>query len=155
MTRFGPVEIHLLATPSLGDRTYVVEDGSVAAVIDPQRDIERVLELVRRRGLTVTHVIETHIHNDYVSGGLALARSTGAAYVVNAADPVEFERFGVSDLDPIEVSSAISLRVLTTPGHTDTHLAYLLEVEGRAVAAFTGAPCCSARPVGPTSSDRR
>ena len=73
-------------TPTLGDRSYLVHDGQVALVIDPQRDIDRVLALARTRGVRITHVFETHIHNDYVTGGLALARATGAAYHVNAAD---------------------------------------------------------------------
>jgi hydroxyacylglutathione hydrolase len=138
MNRLGPVAIHQGATPSLGDRSYLVEDGSVAVVIDPQRDIDRLLALAAKLGVAITHVVETHIHNDYVSGGRALAAATGAAYVVNAEDPVHFERLGVSSGDLIEASDSIQLSVLATPGHTDTHLAYLLEIEGRAVAAFTG-----------------
>ena len=61
-------------------------------VIDPQRDIDRVLDLAGDAGVRITHIFETHIHNDYVTGGLALARATGAAYHVNAADPVTYER---------------------------------------------------------------
>src|SRR5262245_11582782 len=69
-------------TPSLGDRSYLAHDGLVAMVVDPQRDIDRVLDLAREAGVTITHVFETHIHNDYVTGGLALAEATGAAYHV-------------------------------------------------------------------------
>ena len=63
-----------IETPSLGDRSYVVHDGEVALVVDPQRDIDRVLDLAAEAGVRVTHIFETHIHNDYVTGGLALAR---------------------------------------------------------------------------------
>ena len=77
-----------IETPTLGDRSYLVHDGRVALVIDPQRDIDRVLDLARTTGVAITHIFETHIHNDYVTGGLALARETGAAYHVNADDPV-------------------------------------------------------------------
>ena len=79
------IEIVTIETPSLGDRTYLATDGAGALVIDPQRDIGRVLAMAAARGVAVTHVFETHIHNDYVSGGLALARRSGAAYHVNAA----------------------------------------------------------------------
>jgi len=65
-------------TPGLGDRTYLAHDGSVALVVDPQRDHDRVTELADAAGVRITHVFETHIHNDYVTGGLALAREAGA-----------------------------------------------------------------------------
>jgi hydroxyacylglutathione hydrolase len=84
------IEIVTIETPSLGDRTYLATDGVSALVIDPQRDIDRVLAVAAARGVEVTHAFETHIHNDYVSGGLALARRTGAAYHVNAADTAVF-----------------------------------------------------------------
>ncbi|HSJ20781.1 MAG TPA: MBL fold metallo-hydrolase, partial [Nocardioidaceae bacterium] len=60
-------------TPGLGDRTYLAHDGSVALVVDPQRDYDRVLAVAEAAGVQITHVFETHIHNDYVTGGLALA----------------------------------------------------------------------------------
>ena len=81
----------VISTPSLGDRSYLATDGTVALVVDPQRDIDRVLVAAADRGVAVTAVFETHIHNDYVSGGLALARETGAAYHVNSADQVAFD----------------------------------------------------------------
>src|SRR6476646_7446470 len=64
------VTIVPIDTPTLGDRSYLVHDGSVALVIDPQRDIDRVLEVARAAGVRISHVFETHIHNDYVTGGL-------------------------------------------------------------------------------------
>jgi hydroxyacylglutathione hydrolase len=131
-------EVVQIPTPSLGDRSYLVHDGRVAAVIDPQRDIDRVLELAGEHGLRITHVAETHIHNDYLTGGLALARTTGARYLVNAADPVRFARDEVTDGDEIEVGDGLRLRVLATPGHTFTHLSYILVDAGTATGVFTG-----------------
>ncbi len=125
-------------TPTLGDRSYLVHDGRVAFVVDPQRDIDRVLDLARAEGVTITHVFETHIHNDYVTGGYALARATGAAYHVNADDPVTFDRVAVRDGDLIPVGDTMRVRVRATPGHTFTHLSYLLDAGGREVGAFTG-----------------
>ena len=132
------IEIVPIETPTLGDRSYFVTDGDVALVIDPQRDIDRVLALAEDRDVPIVDVFETHIHNDYVTGGLALARATGAAYHVNAADPVGFEHVAVSDGDVLEVGARMRVRVLATPGHTFTHLAYALEADGRAHAVFTG-----------------
>ncbi|HEX5333116.1 MAG TPA: MBL fold metallo-hydrolase [Cellulomonas sp.] len=123
-------------TPSLGDRSYLVHDGRVALVVDPQRDIDRVLAAAAEAGVRVTHVFETHIHNDYVTGGFALAQQTGAAYLVNADDVVSFDRVPIRGGDLIEVSAELRVRVVPTPGHTFTHLSYVLEGEHPAV--FSG-----------------
>jgi hydroxyacylglutathione hydrolase len=131
-------EIVVIDTPTLGDRSYLVHDGRVALVIDPQRDIDRVLALSAGYGVRITHVFETHVHNDYVTGGLALALAAGAAYHVNAADAVAFDRVPVGDGDIIEVSPVMRIRVLATPGHTFTHLSYVLETARRPPAVFTG-----------------
>ena len=93
------VEILPIDTPSLGDRSYLAHDGDLAVVVDPQRDIDRITALAGRAGVRITHVVETHIHNDYVSGGLALSRAVGARYLVNAADPVPFAREPIGDGD--------------------------------------------------------
>lgn len=132
------IEIVAMDTPSLGDRGYLVTDGRVAFAVDPQRDIDRVLDAAREHAVEIVDVFETHVHNDYVTGGLALARATGAAYHLNAADPVAFAHDPVSDGDAIEVGPGMRVRVLATPGHTFTHLAYVLEAPGRVPAVFTG-----------------
>ena len=95
--------VRVIETPSLGDRSYLVHDGRVALVVDPQRDIDRVLEVLEADGVRLTHIFETHIHNDYVTGGFALAQATGAAYHVNAEDEVSFQRTPVRDGDVVEV----------------------------------------------------
>ena len=124
-------------TPSLGDRSYLVHDGEHAVVIDPQRDVDRFLVAAADADVEITHVLETHVHNDYVSGGLELAQTTGAAYGVSAGDDVAFERLAIQDGDDI-ASGDVRLRAVSTPGHTPTHLSYLLLRDGDAVAAFTG-----------------
>ena len=125
-------------TPGLGDRTYLAHDGSVALVVDPQRDYDRVTALADAAGVRITHVFETHIHNDYVTGGLALAREVGALYLVNADDEVSYERTPVRDDQVIEVGDTMRVRAIHTPGHTHTHLSYALEAGGEQIAVFTG-----------------
>jgi hydroxyacylglutathione hydrolase len=132
-------EIVAIDTPSLGDRGYLATDGAVALVVDAQRDFDRVVGLAEDRGVVITHVFETHVHNDYMTGGLALAREVGAQYLVNGADQVRFDRTPVSDGDVIGVGG-MRMRAIGTPGHTFTHLAYALAdgATGEVVAVFTG-----------------
>ncbi len=132
------ISVTAIDTPGLGDRTYVAHDGRVALVVDPQRDFDRVLEVTDAAGVQITHVLETHIHNDYVTGGLALAEHVGADYHVNADDDVSFARVGIRDGDELAVGDSMRVRVIHTPGHTHTHLSYALEAEGEPVAVFTG-----------------
>ncbi|HMM95816.1 MBL fold metallo-hydrolase [Phycicoccus sp.] len=132
------VEIIPLDTPSLGDRSYLAHDGETALVVDPQRDYDRVLQLAEDAGVRITHVLETHIHNDYVTGGLALAEEVGAAYHVNAEDPVAYDRVPTRSGDVIEVSPSMTLTAIATPGHTFTHLSYALSSHGEDLGVFTG-----------------
>ncbi|MGH3330343.1 MAG: MBL fold metallo-hydrolase [Nocardioidaceae bacterium] len=132
------LRIHTIETPSLGDRSYLVHDGEVAVVVDPQRDIDRVLDLASSEGVRITHVFETHIHNDYVTGGLALARETGAAYHVNADDDVTYDRTPIRAGDAVPVGDRMVVRAIPTPGHTFTHLSYALEQDDETIAVFTG-----------------
>lgn len=141
--RASAPRIHTIETPSLGDRSYLVHDGEQAIVIDPQRDIDRVLDLAESEGVRITHVFETHIHNDYVTGGFALAQATGAAYHVNTEDHVSFDRAPIRDGDVVAISPTMRVRALATPGHTFTHLSYALETTtpgdgATTVGVFTG-----------------
>ena len=132
------MEILTIETKSLGDRSYVVVDGTRAAVIDPQRDIDRVLAELDARDLTVTLVAETHLHNDYVAGGFQLARITGAAYLLPAGDDVDFHHVAAKDGDEVAVGDHITLQALHTPGHTPHHLSYVVLEDGEPCAVFTG-----------------
>ncbi|WP_372348545.1 rhodanese-like domain-containing protein [Streptomyces sp. KL116D] len=122
----------------LGNRHYLAGGERAAVAVDPPRDIDQVLAAAARRGVRITHVVETHIHNDYVTGGLELARITGALYLVPAGAHVSFARTPVSDGDTITVEEGIELRAVATPGHTPHHTAYVLAEQGTPVAAFTG-----------------
>lgn len=131
------MQIETIETPELGDHSYLVHDGERAVVIDPQRDIDRVLRAADAAGVTIDLVVETHIHNDYVSGGLALARAVGARYGVAAAEPVAFDRSPLSAGDALAVGRLL-VRVEPAPGHTLHHLAFVVEEDGMPRAVFTG-----------------
>jgi len=131
------VEVVTLDTPELGDRTYLVHDGQQGVVVDPQRDTDRVRAVAHTAGVTVMCVAETHIHNDYVSGGRALAEELGARYLVAAQDEVGFLRQPVGEGDRIDVGS-MTMQALFTPGHTPSHLSFLVWSEKRPRALFSG-----------------
>jgi hydroxyacylglutathione hydrolase len=131
------LDIAIIETSGLGDRSYLISGGGVAVVVDPQRDIDRILAVAQTRGVEITHVLETHIHNDYVSGGLELARTTGAEYGVPAGEDVTFEHRSLADGDEV-ASGPIHLRVLHTPGHTHHHVSYVLSDAGSVVGVFSG-----------------
>ncbi|MFE4955407.1 rhodanese-like domain-containing protein [Streptomyces sp. NPDC056653] len=128
----------VLETEGLGNRSYLAGGARAAVVVDPPRDIDRVIAAAAGRGVRIVAVAETHVHNDYVTGGLELARLTGARYLVPAGASVAYERVPVSDGDVERIEDGIELKAVATPGHTPHHTAYVLREHGRAVAAFTG-----------------
>ena len=119
-----------ILTRELGDASYLIGDDSarVAAVVDPQVDVEQYLELARKRGLTIKYVVQTHIHEDFASGACALAAATGSAEVcVSGHDAPEygFPHRAVHDGDVLELG-AVRLTVKHTPGHTPEHISLLV-----------------------------
>lgn len=130
--------VDTLEFEGLGNRCYLAGGSNAAVVVDPPRDIDRVIAAAARRGVRIAFVAETHVHNDYVTGGLELARVTGARYLVPAGAHVAFARTPVADGDTVSVDEGLVLRAIATPGHTPHHTSYALTEHGRAVAAFTG-----------------
>ncbi|MCM2578426.1 MBL fold metallo-hydrolase [Streptomyces meridianus] len=130
--------IDTIELEGLGNRSYLAGGTRTAVAVDPPRDIDQVVGAAARRGVRITHVVETHIHNDYVTGGLELARVTGARYLVPAAADVAFARTPVTDGDTADLGDGLTLRAMATPGHTPHHTSYVLEEAGQGVAVFTG-----------------
>jgi len=133
----GGLTVTILDTPDLGDRSYVVDDGTCALVIDPQRDLDRVESVLAVRDLTLVAVAETHLHNDYVSGGLELARRHDVDYLVPCEAEVAYERTLVCGQDVRRVAS-MTVRTLATPGHTPHHVAFAVGVGEQPLLVFTG-----------------
>ncbi|MFG2025936.1 rhodanese-like domain-containing protein [Streptomyces sp. NPDC048825] len=130
--------VDTLEFEGLGNRSYLAGGPRAAVVVDPPRDIDQVIAAAAGRGVRIAYVAETHVHNDYVSGGLELARVSGARYLVPDGASVSFARTAVADGDTVVVDEGLVLRALATPGHTPHHTSYALEEDGRPVAAFTG-----------------
>ncbi len=109
-----PMRVITIDVPHLGNRTHVVHDGRVGVVIDPPREVSVVEAVAEEAGVDIVAVAETHIHNDYVSGGLYLSKRHGAEYLVSADEDVEFARIGVHDNETLAFGN-IDLRVIATP----------------------------------------
>ncbi|MES5819784.1 MBL fold metallo-hydrolase [Streptomyces sp. RG80] len=132
--------VDTIEVSGLGNRSYLAGGERTAVAVDPPRDVDQVIAAAARRGVRISHVVETHVHNDYVTGGLELARITGAAYLVPAGARVSFARIPVQDGDRTEIDAeaGLTLRAVATPGHTPHHTSYVLEQSGTVVAVFTG-----------------
>ena len=116
------------------------EEPGLAAVVDPRRDIDVYVDAARERGLRISHVIETHLHNDYVSGGRELAATTGAEHLIGAGAELAYQHRPMRDAESVAVGG-LRFRVLDTPGHTPEHVAYTVADLSRAdapVLMFTG-----------------
>ena len=131
------VNVRTIRTPGLGDSTYLLVHDGLGIVIDPQRDVERFLEAADQAGARVRYVLETHVHNDYVSGGRELARRAGAELVLPAGAGVAFDHTPGFHLEDLEGDGFV-VRPIHTPGHTPEHLSYLVFADGSPIALFSG-----------------
>lgn len=117
----------------LGCASYLVgcETKGVAAVVDPDREVQKYLDVASSRGLKITHIIETHLHADHVSGNTDLAARTGADIYVHESSGAEFAYKPLKHEDVIELGN-IRLKVLHTPGHTPESITLLVSDTTRA-----------------------
>lgn len=116
--------------PAKASLSYLVASKGEALVVDPNRNIQPYLTEAERRGLTIRHVMDTHVHADYISGGVALAKATGATYHLSGSCGFEGDLSTNGQPGMIPLGSA-TVRKIATPGHTpgsmsllvnDTHL---------------------------------
>ena len=122
----------------LGNSAYLVDLGDGRAlVVDASLDLRAVRSAVDSRRLRVAFAADTHLHADFVSGARQLAHSEGATVLASAAGRREFPHTGLGDGDEVDLGG-LRLRALTTPGHTDEHVAFVLLDGHRPVGVFTG-----------------
>jgi len=119
------MHFHQFYLRCLAHASYLIGDAGTCAIVDPQRDVEQYLEAAEERGLRITHVIETHLHADFVSGHLELARRTGATVHISAAAGATFEHHPLHDGDELHVGG-VTIKVLETPGHTPESVCLLV-----------------------------
>jgi hydroxyacylglutathione hydrolase len=128
------MHIESYRTPGLGDSTYVLTHEGAGILVDPQRDFERFIEA---EGVDLRFVLETHLHNDYVSGGREAAAVTGAKLVLPAASGAAFRHTPAFHMEDLP-DEAFTVRPIHTPGHTPEHTSYLVIIDGEPVALFSG-----------------
>ena len=133
------MDFEIFVTPGLGDNSYLVKSGGDAVIVDPQRDVWRFLRATENEKLTIRYILETHVHNDYLSGGCAIRAATGAEIAAPAGGAYRFPHRALAEGDEIRVGN-LRIVALETPGHTPEHLAYLVFEAGREdpVAIFSG-----------------
>ena len=111
------VQIEQFFLGCLAHASYIVASGGIAAVIDPQRDIALYLDTARERGWKIQHIIETHLHADFVSGHYELAERAGAHIYLGQGSGAKFPHTAVGTGDVLEFGEC-RLEFLQTPGHT-------------------------------------
>ena len=120
--------------------SYILAGKESCAVIDPQRDVDFYIKEARSLGVQITHIIETHLHADFISGHMDLAKRTGAKIYAPKSANCKFEHIGVTEGDSIELED-MRLDVLETPGHTPEHVVYVVTDKSRGespIGVFVG-----------------
>lgn len=131
------MDVMSFRTPGLGDQTYLLTHEGKGILVDPQRDIGRFLAAAAERDVELRFVLETHLHNDYVSGAEQASVRSGAELVLPAAAAPAYPHTPAFHLEDIK-GDGLTLRPLHTPGHTPEHTSYLVLIEGEPVAVFSG-----------------
>jgi Zn-dependent hydrolases, including glyoxylases len=124
----------------LAHASYLIAgDDGEAAVIDPRRDVEEYLEDARSAGLTIRHVIETHLHADFVSGHEELARRAGGATIyLGEGSGATYPHRAVKDNETLSLGGGLTLTFLRTPGHTPEGVSVLARAPGEPDRLFSG-----------------
>jgi len=135
-----PVQVERFYLGCMAHASYMIGSEGVAAVIDPQRDVDLYLEAAARKAWKIEHIIETHVHADFVSGHRELAERTGAHIHLGVGSGAQFLHVAVKDGDEIQFGQCC-LRFLQTPGHTVESVCILMNDRGepdRPAVVFTG-----------------
>ena len=125
----------------LGNAAHLLgsKEAKVATLFDPLRDIDPYVAAAEQHGVSIRYVLDTHLHNDFVSGAREVAAKTGAKIVASKAAGLAFDHEPVDDGDTIRVGD-FSVQTIATPGHTPEHVSYTILPDGAKapVALFSG-----------------
>jgi glyoxylase-like metal-dependent hydrolase (beta-lactamase superfamily II)/rhodanese-related sulfurtransferase len=124
----------------LAHSSYLLGGTSSCAIVDPQRDVDVYIAAAAALDLKITHILETHLHADFISGHMDLAKKTGAAIYAPKAGNCQFKHVGLAEGDTFTINE-IRISVLDTAGHTPEHISYVvvdLERGEEPVGVFCG-----------------
>ena len=113
------------------------EQSGQCAVIDPVRDVDQYTSIASNHGVRISYALETHLHNDFISGARELAAQTGCQVGASASGGTLFPSVRLEDGDEFDLGE-FKLKVLHTPGHTPEHISFLVEEQGEPTGIFTG-----------------
>ena len=117
-------------TGKIAHSSYLLAGDEVCAVIDPQRDVDIYIKEARTLGVDITHIFQTHLHADFISGHIDLARKTGASIYAPKQARCTFDHIPLSEGDTVEIEDLV-ISVLETPGHTPEHVCYVVTDKSR------------------------
>ncbi len=120
--------------------SYILGGKNTCAIIDPRRDVDTYVQHAREMGMKITHILETHLHADFISGHLELAKATGAKIYAPKSANCGFDHIAVAEGDSFSIED-MEVKVLETPGHTPEHVSYVVTDNSRGnepVALFCG-----------------
>jgi hydroxyacylglutathione hydrolase len=132
--------VQQLFVKGIAHSSYLLGGTSTCAIVDPRRDVQIYIDAAEDMGMTITHILETHLHADFVSGHLDLAEKTGAGIYVPKKGECTFKHKSLSDGDTFAIEDMV-IKVLETPGHTPEHISYVVTDRARGsdpVAVFCG-----------------
>ena len=131
--------VEAIRIESLGNTTYLVgsEESGLAAVIDPVRDIDHYTAIAESRGVKIKYALETHVHNDFVSGARELATQTSCEVGASASGGLLYPSLRLQEKDELDLGE-FKLKVLHTPGHTPEHISFIVMENDKPTTIFTG-----------------
>jgi hydroxyacylglutathione hydrolase len=112
-------------TRGIAHSSYLLGDSNVCAIVDPRRDVGIYIDAAKSFGMKITHILETHLHADFVSGHMDLAKRTGSEIYAPRSGDCKFDHVGLSEGDNVKIGNVV-LKVLETPGHTPEHITYVV-----------------------------
>jgi len=124
----------------LAHSSYLLGGANTCAIVDPRRDVDVYIDAARDMGMKITHILETHLHADFVSGHLELTGRTGAVIYAPKSAKCAFKHIAVKQGDVFEMED-MRIKVLETPGHTPEHISYVVTDSARGkepVCVFCG-----------------
>jgi hydroxyacylglutathione hydrolase len=122
----------------LGNAAYLVNVGDGRALaVDASRDLRRLRREAEARGLSIVFAADTHLHADFLSGAVQLAATDGAQILASRRGARQFQHRALEDGEEVDLGG-LTLRAITTLGHTDEHLAFILVDGSRQLGVFTG-----------------